>query len=114
MDHSTQVLLNVKLSCIFSKITALDWLFDRINLDPKIQFKYVDTKNHLADMCTTGNFTCDEWNNFLRLFNKHNKFVCLFLQPEAARRKTRANDEFGVASPSLDAGVPNSPENFGT
>ena len=23
---------------------ALDWLFDRINLDPKIQVKYVDTK----------------------------------------------------------------------
>ena len=24
---------------------ALDWLFDRINLDPKIQIKYVDAKN---------------------------------------------------------------------
>ena len=24
---------------------ALDWLFDRINLDPKIQIKYIDTKN---------------------------------------------------------------------
>ena len=23
---------------------ALDWLFDRINLDPKIQIKYIDTK----------------------------------------------------------------------
>ena len=31
---------------------ALDWLFDRINLDPKIQIKYVDTKNQLADMLT--------------------------------------------------------------
>ena len=28
---------------------ALDWLFDRINLEPKIQIKYVDTKNQLAD-----------------------------------------------------------------
>ena len=27
---------------------ALDWLFDRINLDPKIQIKYIDTKNQLA------------------------------------------------------------------
>ena len=26
----------------------LDWLFDRINLDPKIQIKYIDTKNQLA------------------------------------------------------------------
>ena len=31
---------------------ALDWLFDRINLDPKIQFKYIDTKNQLADILT--------------------------------------------------------------
>ena len=27
---------------------ALDWLFDRINLDPKIQIKYIDIKNQLA------------------------------------------------------------------
>ena len=31
---------------------ALDWLFDRINLDPKIQIKYMDTKNQLADILT--------------------------------------------------------------
>ena len=42
---------------------ALDWLFDRINLDPKIQIKYIDTKNQLADILTKGNFTRDEWNN---------------------------------------------------
>ena len=24
---------------------ALDWLFDRVNLDPKIQIKHVDTKH---------------------------------------------------------------------
>ena len=29
---------------------ALDWLFDRVNLDPKIQIKYIDTKNQLADI----------------------------------------------------------------
>ena len=29
---------------------ALDWLFDRINLDQKIQIKYIDTKNQLADI----------------------------------------------------------------
>ena len=33
---------------------ALDWLFDRINLEPKIQIKYIDTKNQLADMLTKG------------------------------------------------------------
>ena len=36
---------------------ALDWLFDRINLDPKIQIKHIDTKNQLTDILTKGNFT---------------------------------------------------------
>ena len=35
---------------------ALDWLFDRINLDSKIQIKYIDTKNQLADILTKGEF----------------------------------------------------------
>ena len=48
---------------------ALDWLFDRINLDPKIQIKYIDTKNQLADILAKGNFTRDEWNHLLTLFN---------------------------------------------
>ena len=48
---------------------ALDWLFDRINLDSKIQIKYIDTKNPLADISTKGNFTRDEWNHLLGLFN---------------------------------------------
>ena len=48
---------------------ALDWLFDRINLDPKIQIKYIDTKHQLADIPTKGNFTRDEWNHLLCLFN---------------------------------------------
>ena len=48
---------------------ALDWLFDRINLDPKIQIKYIDTKNQLADMLTKGNFTRDAWNHHVFLFD---------------------------------------------
>ena len=48
---------------------ALDWLFDRINLDAKIQIKYIDTKNQLADILTKGNFTRDVWNHLLCLFN---------------------------------------------
>ena len=43
---------------------AIDWLFDRINLDSKIQIKDIDTKNQLADV-----FTRDEWNHLLNLFN---------------------------------------------
>ena len=48
---------------------ALGWLFGRINLDPKIKIKYIDTKNQLADILTKGNFTRDEWNHLLCLFN---------------------------------------------
>ena len=48
---------------------ALEWLFDRINSDPKIQIKYIDTKDQLADILTKGNFTRDEWNHLLCLFN---------------------------------------------
>ena len=48
---------------------ALDWFFDRLNLDPKIHIKYIDTKSQLADMLTKGNFTRDEWNHLLCLFN---------------------------------------------
>ena len=48
---------------------ALDWLLERINLDPKIQIRYIDTKNQLADILTKGNFTRDEWNHLLCLFN---------------------------------------------
>ena len=48
---------------------ALDWLFDRINSDPKIQIKCIDSKNQLADTFTKGNFTRDEWNHLFCLFN---------------------------------------------
>ena len=43
--------------------------FDRINLDSKIQIRYIDTRHQLADILTKGNFTFDEWNNILHLFN---------------------------------------------
>ena len=48
---------------------SLDWLFDRINLDPKIQIRYKDTKHQMADILTKGHFTRDEWTNLLCLFN---------------------------------------------
>ena len=49
---------------------ALDWLFDRINLDPKIQIRYIDTKHQLAYMLTEGNFTRDEWTIFFIFQNQ--------------------------------------------
>ena len=48
---------------------ALDWLFERVNLDPQIQIRYIDSKHQLADILTKGNFTRDEWNGLLNLFN---------------------------------------------
>ena len=48
---------------------ALDRLFNRINLDPKMQIKYIDTQNQLADILTNGIFSRDEWNHLLCLFN---------------------------------------------
>ena len=48
---------------------ALDWFFDRINVDSKIQIWYVGSKNQLADILTKGHFTRDEWNHLLCFFN---------------------------------------------
>ena len=48
-----------------------DWLFDRINLDSRIQIRCIETKHQLADILTKGNVTCHEWNNLLHLFNSN-------------------------------------------
>ena len=48
---------------------ALDWLFDRMNLDPKIQIRNVESRNQLADILTKGHFTRDARNHLLCLFN---------------------------------------------
>ena len=60
---------------------ALDWLFGRINLDPKIQTKHVDTQNQLADILTKEYFTRDEWNHLLLFLNimKCSLFSCSHL-----------------------------------
>ena len=56
---------------------VLDWLFDRFNLDSKIQIRYIGTKHQLADILIKGNFTRDEWNNLLHLLNiSHFSSVC--------------------------------------
>ena len=70
---------------------ALDWLFDRLNLDSKIQIKCVDTKNQLADIFTNGNFTRAEWNHLLNLFN-----ICHFSSTACtAAMAKRAQQESG-------------------
>ena len=72
---------------------ALDWLFDRINLDSKIQIKYIDTKNQLADILTKGNFTRDEWNHLLCLFNISHVSSTNCLEVMSKRTKEDTSEE---------------------
>ena len=78
---------------------ALDWLFDRINLDPKIQIKYIDTKNELADILTIGNFTRDEWNHLLCLFNSSH-FSSTVCSDTMAKRSQQDSGEERVRAKS--------------
>ena len=50
---------------------AFDLFFDIINLNPKIQIKYADTKHQLANNLTTDNFTRDEWKNLFHFPMMH-------------------------------------------
>ena len=47
---------------------APDWLFDRVNLDPKVQINYVESQTPLADIVTKSSFTRDEWHILLHPF----------------------------------------------
>ena len=78
---------------------ALDWLFDRINLDPKIQIKYIDTKSQLADILTKGNFTRDEWNHLLCLFNISH-FSSTSCSKVMSKRTQEESGEEGVTAKS--------------
>ena len=73
-DDETMVKMHIKgrspnTKTRVQKPLSCSWLFDRINLDPKIQINYVDTKHQRADILIKGNFTRDEWNTLLYLFN---------------------------------------------
>ena len=47
----------------------LDRFFDRINLDPMIQIKYVKTTQQLADILTKGSFSGDWWTQLIQSAN---------------------------------------------
>ena len=47
----------------------LDWLFERVRVDPGIFMKYVNTKKQLADMLTKGSFTAAQWGELCSLFS---------------------------------------------
>ena len=78
---------------------ALDWLFDRINLDTQIQIKYIDNKNQLADILTKANFTRDEWNHLLCLFNISH-FISTVCSDTMAKRSQQDSGEERVTAKS--------------
>ena len=83
---------------------ALDWLFDRINLDPKIRIKYIDTKNQLADILTKGNFTRDEWNHLLTLFNisHFSSTTCTAAMAKRAQQESREERVTAKSRPMMN------------
>ena len=88
---------------------VLDWLFDRINVDPKIQIRYMDTKHQTADILTKGHFTRDEWNNLLCLFNiSHFSSLCCAknfsliscITERMAKRMQKQSEEYRIVAKS--------------
>ena len=89
----------------------------------KIQIRYIDTKHQPADTLTQGNFTRDEWNNLLHLFNiSHFSSTCcaknfsLISCPNtmAKRMQEQKGEERSVAkskstATNLSSTVPTSP-----
>ena len=45
----------------------LDWLFERVQKDPGLGLKYINTKLQLADILTKGSFTSTIWNQLSAL-----------------------------------------------
>ena len=70
-----------------------------INLGPKIHIKYIDSKNQLADILTKGNFTRDEWNHLLCLFNISHFSSTNCLEVMSKRTQEDAGEE-GVTAKS--------------
>ena len=58
---------------------TLDWLCDRINMEPKNQIKYGDTKNQPADILTKRSFS-KKLTESLPVFVKY-EFLDVFVQP---------------------------------
>ena len=76
---------------------ALDWLFDRINLDSKTQINYIDTKNQLLDILNEENFTRNEWNHLLTLFNISHFSSTACTAAMAKRAQQGSGEERGTA-----------------
>ena len=88
---------------------ALDWLFDRINMDPMIQIKYTDTRNQLADMLINhGKFhTWRLESSFVFVYHEPFQFCRVFwsdvekntkrIRWRKSRSEVKTHDEFDCA-----------------
>ena len=58
---------------------------------PEIRIICIDTKNQLADMLAKGNFTRDEWNHLLCLFNisHFSSTVCSVVMSKRTQKRIR-------------------------
>ena len=79
---------------------ALDWLFDRISLDPKIQIKYIDTKNQLADILTKG--ISHVMNGIIYWPCLILAILALLLASQRWRNELNKNQEKDVSQPNHD------------
>ena len=86
---------------MFPELTELHLIGCLIELIwiPKIQIKYIDTKNQLADILTKRNFTRDEWNHLLCLFNISH-FSTTVCSEALAKRAQQDSGEEGVTAKS--------------
>ena len=68
----------------------IGYLIELILTPNKIQIKFIDTKNQLADILTKGNFTRDEWNHLLTLFNisHFSSTACIAVMTKRAQQKS--------------------------
>ena len=83
--------------CLHKRCTAL--LPSPSVPDPKIQVKYIDTNNQLADILTKGNFTRDEWNHLLCLINISH-FSCTDCSEVMSKRTQKDSGEERVTAKS--------------
>ena len=89
---------------------ALDWIFDRINLDPNVQIKYVESKKtQLADILTKRSFTRDEWHNLLHLLNIMNDTTFSCSQFSNSHSFLSAGKQSEMSKRSQESSSPGSP-----
>ena len=99
---------------MFQRPTELLWIGCLTGLirKPRSKFRYIDTKHQLADILTKGNFTRDEWNSLLQLFNiSHFSSTCciknfsLISCSTMAKRIQEQKEEERVVSKSRPAAM---------